>query len=130
MSDKVVAHSIQSYRDEVRENALTAISAGRYDYCREYVDSVYDDMWADNHITGVSRDSYYNSVLDAKRAIREMAFDDNARAWVDNLFGDRAFDRAIMMGASALDVRFRCCALSDVWPDIRDAYEKRRAETK
>lgn len=127
MRDTIFAHSVSDYVNEVAEDAICAINDGEYDYANDF-DEAYEDMWIDDAITGNGSGSYYFDSVSAREAVRDMVFDEEARAWVDDNFGDGSFMHALEEGPEVLDVTFRCVAIGEAYTRIRDAYDARGEE--
>lgn len=126
-ADNVFPHTIESYLDEVKADAIFAIEDGEYDYADDF-DEAYEDMWVDDSITGNGSGSYYFNARAARQAVIDMVFDSDAREWVDGNYGKGNFDRAFADGEEALDVTFRCLALSEVAEELREAFDARKSE--
>lgn len=127
MTYDIRAYTVSDYQREVRDDAIQAIKDGEYDYADSF-DEAYDDMWCDDSITGNGSGSYFFNSHTARRAVVDMVFSYEARTWVDDYFGQGAFDRALADGEEALDVTFRCVALGEVAGDIREAWDARKEE--
>lgn len=110
----------EDYQSAVLNDALEAINNGEYeDY--ESFDSVYDDMFIDDSITGNASGSYTFNRYQAKENTKDLFWDDDFKYELKGLGYESIPDD----DPETLDVIARCVALGYVSGDIEEAWNER-----
>ena len=115
--------TFDDYKNQVREDAIDAISEGDYDDYESF-DEVYDALWTDDSVTGNGSGSYTFSTRKAQQNVSDLFWDEE---FVDECNGlGIELSSFSEHGPEAMDVTARCLALGYVSSDIEDAWNERR----
>lgn len=112
------------YYMQVLADAKNAVDEN-VDYYEDF-DEFYDNLWCDDSVTGNGSGSYFFNSAKAAEACGEAIFDEKILQTVE-MMGEPLGDY-LDKGPETIDVVIRVAMLQDVYSDVKDYWDEKKAE--